>query len=191
MSEFDFFKRIEEFSNILNNAKVTNNQNVNLDFYLAIENIKAMFTDVKENKNHIYIVGNGGSSSIASHFSIDLLNKCDLASHTLFDASALTCLSNDFGYENVFSKHLQKCMCSKDILFAISSSGNSQNIINAVNHAKSVGAKVVTLSGFSSDNILRGLGDMNFWLDSVDYGMVEIGHSFILHNIADNSMLNR
>jgi D-sedoheptulose 7-phosphate isomerase len=71
------------------------------------------------------------------------------------------------------------------VLIAISSSGNSINIRNAVDIAKKHQAMIVTLSGFSESNPLRKMGNINIWLDSDDYGFVEIGHQFLLHNIAD------
>ena len=73
----------------------------------------------------------------------------------------------------------------KDVVIVISSSGQSMNIRNAAQQALQSSALVVTLSGFGSDNPLRLMGELNFWLDSDDYGMVEIGHQFILHNISD------
>ena len=72
-----------------------------------------------------------------------------------------------------------------DILIAISRSGQSKNIIAAVETAKSNDSTVITLSGFKSDNRLRTTGDINFWSNSDDYGIVEIAHQFILQNIAD------
>ncbi|MFO1436513.1 MAG: phosphoheptose isomerase, partial [Gammaproteobacteria bacterium] len=61
----------------------------------------------------------------------------------------------------------------------------SPNICNAVKTVKDAGGRVATLSGFNGANPLRALGDINFWLDASDYGMVEIGHQFVLHNISD------
>jgi D-sedoheptulose 7-phosphate isomerase len=77
----------------------------------------------------------------------------------------------------------------EDALIAISSSGQSANIRNAAAEMRRLGGKVVTLSGFKGDNPLRALGDFNIWLDSTDYGMVEIGHQFVLHNLADRIRL--
>lgn len=71
------------------------------------------------------------------------------------------------------------------MLIAISSSGNSENIRNAATLMTNCGGTVITLSGFAVDNPLRSLGDINIWLDSRDYGLVEIGHQFILHNMSD------
>ena len=73
----------------------------------------------------------------------------------------------------------------EDALIAISSSGQSANIRNAAAEMRKLGGKVLTLSGFKGDNPLRALGHINFWVASTDYGMVEIGHQFMLHNLAD------
>jgi D-sedoheptulose 7-phosphate isomerase len=72
-----------------------------------------------------------------------------------------------------------------DIVIAISSSGNSENIINASKMAKEKGCFLVTMSGFENDNKLIKLGDINFYLDNCSYGIVEIGHSMISHFIID------
>jgi D-sedoheptulose 7-phosphate isomerase len=94
-------------------------------------------------------------------------------------------MTNDFGYENAFARMLGQLLNPGDIVIAISSSGQSLNIINAATIASERGAYVVTLTGFSADNPLRHLGNKNIWLDSDDYGFVEVGHQFILHNIVD------
>jgi D-sedoheptulose 7-phosphate isomerase len=130
-------------------------------------------------------VGNGGSSGIISHSSIDFINACKLRAMPFTDNSILTCLANDYGYENVFSEGLKTLFTSKDILIAVSSSGSSKNIRNAAEKARELGGKVVTFSGFKSDNPLRSLGDYNFWLDSSNYGKVEIGHALLLHILTD------
>ncbi len=72
-----------------------------------------------------------------------------------------------------------------DVLIAISSSGKSANIRNAASCVSGKGGSVITLSGFDARNPLRALGDLNIWVDSTDYGFVEIAHQFILHNVAD------
>ena len=94
-------------------------------------------------------------------------------------------MANDYGYENVFSNIIKHTLKPKDVLIAISSSGQSENIIAAVKAAKNNDSIVITFSGFKQDNKLRTSGDINFWSNSDDYGIVEIAHQFILHNIAD------
>ena len=119
---------------------------------------------------------------------IDFMNVGKLSAITLHDSATLTCMANDYGYENAFSNIIKLTLKPKDILIAISSSGQSKNIINAVESAKNLDSTVITFSGFKSNNPLRKMGDINFWCNSKDYGMVEIGHQFLLHNLADKFM---
>ena len=131
------------------------------------------------------IIGNGGSASIASHIATDLLKNLKIPALALNDASLLTCLSNDLGYENVFSMPLGILARKGDILFAISSSGKSKNILNAVIQGKKKGCIVIAFSGFSPRNPLRNKGDINFYVPSSSYGAVEITHLAICHAIVD------
>ena len=152
----------------------------------ALERVQFLLRQVTKMKGKVYVIGNGGSAGIASHFSIDLLKTLEIPATTLTDSNLLTCLGNDFGYEHVFSYPLQKMMQPHDLLFAVSSSGRSQNIINAATVAQEKNATVITLSGFLTDNPLRKLGEINFWIESEDYGIVETSHFFILHTIIDS-----
>ncbi len=102
------------------------------------------------------------------------------------DSSLLTCLSNDLGYEYVFSVPIGKLAKKKDVVFAISSSGKSKNILNAVSKAKEKGCILISLSGFSQSNPLRDMGKNNFYVPSFSYGDVEIAHLAICHAIADS-----
>lgn len=87
--------------------------------------------------------------------------------------------------ENVFSKQLETLLTTGDILIAVSSSGKSNNIINAAGTASQKEIFLITLSGFSEDNSLRKSGDINLWIHSGNYGIVEIGHALLLHFITD------
>ncbi len=136
----------------------------------------------------IWFLGNGGSAAIASHMANDYTKNGGLRSMAVSDASVLTCLANDFGYEHVYAKALEFQAGPRDGVIAISSSGNSANIINAVAAARKRGCWVVTFSGFSPDNALRRLGDLNFHIASSNYGTVEVGHLILLHAILDLSM---
>jgi D-sedoheptulose 7-phosphate isomerase len=139
----------------------------------------------RERSSHVYLVGNGGSAGIASHATTDFVNVAKLRAQTVHDSSLLTCMANDYGYENAFARILSQLAGRDDVLVAISSSGKSANIRNAAAAVRQKGGQVLTLSGFERGNPLRVMGDLNIWLDSRDYGFVEIGHQFILHNIAD------
>lgn len=136
----------------------------------------------------LVFVGNGGSAGIASHQAIDYSKNGNMRALALNDSAALTCLANDLGYENVFSKQIEMHGREGDLLLAISSSGNSQNILNAVRQARSAKIGVVTFSGFKPDNKLRGLGDVNFYVPSSEYGFVEISHLALCHSILDLAM---
>ena len=177
--------RSNEFNSIISNTVCTNNAGKEQDVEKSIRDLIAQFLNCRHQGNTIYLIGNGGSAGIASHALTDFLNVCKLRAFTLHDSSLITCMANDFGYENAFSRILNTVMKPNDILIAISSSGKSENICNAAKVATEKYGIVITFTGFHQDNPLKKLGNINFWLNSIDYGMVEIGHQFILHNIAD------
>ncbi len=151
----------------------------------AFEISHDMISSTQTKQGVVYVIGNGGSAGIASHFSNDLMKALKIASQTLYDTNLMTCLANDIGYENVFSYPLDKYLKSNDLLVAISSSGQSANIVKAAEVALSRKASLLTLSGFKSTNPLRALGHLNFWIDESDYGLVETAHFFLLHTIID------
>lgn len=129
-------------------------------------------------------VGNGGSAAIASHITVDFF-KAGARSLSFNDGPMLTCMGNDYGYDQVFAKPIEFCAGPGDVLVAISSSGRSANILNAVAAARGRGAAVVTLSGFDAANPLRALGDFNFYVASGSYGFVETVHAAICHALFD------
>ncbi len=133
----------------------------------------------------LVFIGNGGSAGIASHLAIDYSKNGHIPSITFTDASALTCLSNDYGYEHVFAKQIQFHARKEDILIVISSSGRSVNILNAVESAQKIGCKVITFSGFDPGNPLRQLGELNFFVNSNEYGFVEVAHVGLGHAMLD------
>ena len=138
-----------------------------------------------KNINKIFIIGNGGSASIAEHLSIDFTKNAGLNAISFSSASTVTTFANDFGYENLFEKGLEHYSCHGDILIAISGTGTSKNIIKACKFARDNKMKIITLSGFSQNNPLSKLGDINFWVDSKAFGYLEIIHTLILHYIND------
>lgn len=144
-----------------------------------------LLIEAKQKERKVFVIGNGGSSGIASHHVVDLVNVANISAFPLSDSNLLTCMGNDYGYETIYAQPL-KCLASEgDLLIAISSSGRSQNILEACQVMKEKGNKVVTLSGFKADNPLRSLGDLNIWVDAHDYGLVESAHFFILHTVID------
>jgi D-sedoheptulose 7-phosphate isomerase len=133
----------------------------------------------------VIIIGNGGSASIANHMAVDLWKNAGVKALSFSDSALLTCVSNDFGYQYVFSKPIEMFAKKGDLLVAISSSGKSANILEGVDAAKSKGCRVVTMSGFKPDNALRSRGDLNFYVSSHAYGFVEIAHLTLCHYLID------
>ena len=176
---------VTDFSDIINHSVITSSQHESLLLDQGTQAIIRMLIQCREQNGTVYLVGNGGSAAIASHAVIDFMNMATMRAHSLLDSSVTTCISNDYGYEHVYSKQVAQFIQFNDVLIAISSSGKSQNIINAVNAAKKNTAKIITFSGFLENNPLRQLGNYNVWLNTKDYGQVEIGHAFILHYLTD------
>lgn len=152
---------------------------------VAFEKTCTLIQETHESRGIVYFVGNGGSAGIASHFSNDLMKALKISSLTFFDSNLLTCISNDLGYENVFSYPLERVLKPNDLLIAISSSGKSQNILKAAQVALDRNVPLVTFSGFCETNLLREMGDVNFWINRNDYGLVETAHFFLLHTVVD------
>jgi D-sedoheptulose 7-phosphate isomerase len=150
-----------------------------------LEKVANLIAKANTLSNKIIIVGNGGSASIASHLTIDFINAAKIKSVNFNESSIITCFSNDYGYENWVGKALDCYADSGDVAILISSSGQSQNMLVGAKKAKSMNVDVVTLSGFSSDNPLRQLGDINLWVDSKAYNIVEMTHHVWLLAIID------
>ncbi len=141
--------------------------------------------------NKVIFIGNGGSAAICSHQAIEFLKNGGIRAMALNDGASLTALANDFGYANVFAEQIKMIGLSGDLLIAISSSGQSTNILKAVEVARWHGIKVATFSGFKADNLLRAKGDVNFYVASDQYGFVEIAHHALIQAILDLNVVPR
>jgi len=144
---------------------------------------------VRQAERVIYLIGNGASASMASHFAADLAKNADLHTQVFTDISLLTAVANDLSYDMVFVAPLRQRLKAGDMVVAISSSGNSPNVLKAAEFAASRRATVVTLSAMQPDNALRPLGALNFWLPADTYGLAETGHAAILHYWMDRVSL--
>jgi D-sedoheptulose 7-phosphate isomerase len=173
---------------VLRGAEVTDRAAKNMALAEGCEWVRNAAHEAHSAGNKIIFVGNGGSAGIASHLAIDFSKNGGLRSLAFNDASALTCLGNDLGYENVFAKQLDFHARPGDLLIAISSSGKSPNILNAVKAARAHDCKVVTFSGFTEANDLRKSGDVNFYVRSGEYGFVEVAHLALCHAVLDIDM---
>ena len=146
----------------------------------------------KARSGKVFVCGNGGSAALASHFVTDLgSGSVDRGEYfpmiSLVDGSpALTAAANDFGYEYIFSRQLRTFGSSKDLLIVISSSGNSQNLIEAVMTAGTFSMKTFGLLGFDGGK-LRTLVDIAVVVESDigEYGPIEDTHSCVLHAVTE------
>jgi D-sedoheptulose 7-phosphate isomerase len=127
----------------------------------------------------VMLFGNGGSAAIAQHIATDLTKNGGVPAVTL-DASAITCLANDFGHEKWMAEGLRLWHRPGDFVVAISSSGRSPNVLALADRAHALGLELATFSGFAPDNPLRGRGQIDFWVDSRAYNIVETVHQFWL-----------
>jgi D-sedoheptulose 7-phosphate isomerase len=175
-------------TDLLRSAEVTDRASKRLALDEGCEWMRKTAHEAHDAGNKIIFVGNGGSAGIASHLAIDFSKNGGLRSLAFNDPAALTCLGNDLGYENVFAKQLDFHARSGDLLIAISSSGRSPNILEAVKIARARDCKVATFSGFTAENELRQTGDVNFYVSSREYGFVEVAHLALCHAVLDIDM---
>ncbi|MGE0902412.1 MULTISPECIES: SIS domain-containing protein [Dehalococcoides] len=152
-----------------------------------ISGVAELIYQAYSRRRQIFIVGNGGSASTASHMARDLrigtalrgkprLRTCSLADNVAF----ITSLANDVNYESIFTEQLIGQIEPGDVLIAISCSGNSANVVRAVEYANECGASTVGLTGFGGGKLLE-LCDRCIVLSSCDYGQVEDVHLSLGH----------
>jgi D-sedoheptulose 7-phosphate isomerase len=154
---------------------------------LEIEKFRNFVNKIKKLKknNKIIIVGNGGSASIAAHSAVDFTKVLKIRSVTFNESNLITCFANDYGYENWVKKAIEFYALKGDILILISSSGKSQNLINACRCANKIGVLTVTFTGFQKNNPLSRNGKINFWINSKVYNIVEMTQHICLVGIVD------
>ena len=150
-----------------------------------IDKSVSLIQSCNHNNGKVFIVGNGGSSSIASHISVDFAKVAKIKSSTFNNSNIITCFANDYGHDKWVTEAIKAYLQKNDMLILISSSGTSKNIINAANHCKNNNISLITLSGFSPNNQLTKLGDVNIHIKSENYNFIEMTHHIILLSIVD------
>ena len=157
----------------------------------VVSDIVNTLEETIEKKSRIYILGNGGSAATASHMVNDLgagLRRRDIIN---FDVTSLgdnspvvTAIANDIGYENIFYMQMKGHINANDVIVAISCSGDSPNIIKAVDYAKDLGCKIIGVTGFNG-GYLKKVSNINFHVDAPknEYGLVEDAHMILDHII--------
>ena len=148
-----------------------------------VSTLKQLVLDATE----IVLIGNGGSNAIASHMAVDYTKFLNKRCYVPNASDMLSMMTNDYGVENMYSKFIEYNYSPNQLAILISSSGNSANIVNAANKCNELNIPMVLLSGFDSMNKLNLLEHknikMNYWVDSTNYGEVEMAHHVFLHSI--------
>lgn len=141
----------------------------------------------RRNNRHIFVCGNGGSASTASHFACDIVKGASFNRESRFRIMALTdslptitAYSNDVSYECVFAEQLKNFAQPGDVLIAISGSGNSPNVLRAIEYANSIGCKTIALTGRDGGK-LGPLAQLEIRVREQHMGRIEDGHMIICH----------
>ncbi|MBL7144462.1 MAG: SIS domain-containing protein [Phycisphaerae bacterium] len=169
--------------------------------YNKIESLVELLVETRKQANRVFIFGNGGSATTASHMACDLTKdkpfdtELPLKVISLTDNVALlTAAGNDLGYEEIFIKQLRNLLQPNDVVIAISASGNSENILRAMEYARQKGAIRVGITGFDGGKIKENV-DICIWIDNQTYGQVEDVHLIINHLVTavlqDASVIDR
>ena len=180
-----------KLSELLLSLQVTNEHSAVLSLDAGANKAVDIILSVKSASRKVMLIGNGGSAAIASHMQNDLCKAVGVRATVFNEPPLLTALSNDHGYGCVFERPVELWADAGDVLLAISSSGQSENILRAVRASVARGCQVITLSGFSADNPLRRMGHLNFYVPSQVYGYVELVHSVLAHFLTDCAMMSR
>jgi len=157
----------------------------------SLDAVARLLRDAQARQRKVILVGNGGSAAMASHVAVDLTKVAGIRAVNFNEADLVTCFANDYGYEQWVAKAIEAYADSGDVVVLISSSGRSRNIINGATAARARHAAVVTLSGFDAGNPLRTLGDVNLWVDSNAYNVVEMAHHIWLLAVVEQLVSER
>jgi len=155
------------------------------DLFNEFISLKELLISTKNKGNKVIVAGNGGSAAMASHVAVDFTKQGKIRTVNFNEPDLITCFANDYGYEHWVEKAVEFYGDKGDVLILISSSGNSKNMVNAAKIAKSIGIYVVTFTGFKSNNPLKQEGELNFWLDSKAYNVIENTHQIWLLMVCD------
>ena len=179
-------RMLENFQRAQNSVEVTDRKGEAIPLHEMFSRCILLLREVVLNGKKVIFIGNGGSAAIASHQAVDFWKNGQIEALAFNDSSLLTCISNDFSYEEVFAKPIQRFAKPGDFLVAISSSGKSPNILNGATVGRQMECRLLTLSGFEPTNPLRKMGEMNLYVPSKTYGVVEGIHLAMLHALLES-----
>ncbi len=159
------------------------------DIINIIEKASEMLISSLKNGNKLLICGNGGSASQAQHFAGELVGRFEAERKALpcvsltTDTSVLTSLGNDYNFDYIFARQVEAIGNKNDILIGISTSGNSQNVIKAIEKAREKEMKILTLVGKDGGKI-KELGDVNILIKAGNTARIQEAHLLVLHILA-------
>lgn len=180
---------LKKLFELLQNLEVTDREGIVSSLDEVTDKVAAWIDSLRLASGKVMAIGNGGSASIASHMQNDLSKGVDVRAMVFYEAPLLTAISNDLSFQEIFERPIEQWAQPRDLLFAISSSGQSENILRGVRAALAKGCQVVTLSGFKPDNPLRRMGHFNLYVPAQIYGYVEAAHSVLAHFLTDGALI--
>jgi D-sedoheptulose 7-phosphate isomerase len=181
MKKVDIKKETEELRNVL--------ENIPESFFISVEQAALLLDKTYTSGNKVLICGNGGSAAEAQHFSDEMVgrfkkNRPSLPVVSLTaDSAALTCIGNDFGFEELFARQVQGLGKQGDTLICISTSGNSKNVLRAVEEARKKNMKVIALT--APQGKLRELADVSIESPSLVTARIQELHLHIIHLLSE------
>jgi D-sedoheptulose 7-phosphate isomerase len=161
-----------------------------LDMVPLIAEMGVLLSDTLNRGNKLLVMGNGGSAADSQHFVAEIVGRFKMERRALpaialsTDTSILTAIGNDYGFDSVFSRQVEALAASGDIVVGISTSGNSPNVLKALNTAKTRGCRTIGLLGKDGGNI-RAACDLALVVASTDTPRIQEGHITIIHIVCD------
>jgi D-sedoheptulose 7-phosphate isomerase len=182
---------LKELGHILCSVEASDGEGRPLGLDAALERVVDVLGVQTRLGRKIMFIGNGASAAIGSHQALDYWKNGGMRAVTFNDLVSLTAVSNDFSYAEVFEKPIAAFADAGDVLMAISSSGRSENILRGAAAARARECRVITFSGRDADNPLRSRGELNFYVPSMSYGLVEVTHLALCHVLVDTIIARR
>ncbi len=177
------------FARLLDQVAITTDRGEPVAVDDAVDSVVDSIVSAKESGAKVLLIGNGGSAAIVSHMQNDLCKTVGVRAMVFTEGPLLTATANDHGYHAVFHRPIELWADAQDLLIAVSSSGESENILKAATAARAKGCRVVTMTGFRPANRLRQIGNVNVYVPASTYGYVETAHALIAHCVTDIAVL--
>lgn len=181
---------VETIATGLRGLEVTDKSGASVPAHDAVTRWVTLTRELRDRDGQLFLFGNGGSAAMAAHMATDACKNGNLRAMAFTDAALLTATSNDLSYDEVFALPLERLARKGDLAIAISSSGNSPNVVRALEAAQKIGVESITLTAKAVGNRCRTLGTLNFYVPLRRYGWAESAHQILLHYWFDE-YLNR